>query len=102
MPNTKQLVKRERMYYLCDTRGVTGNCLMFWRKGGAGYTYNLDDCEVYPESVAMRMHNERTSDMPYPKDVIDLLAERHVDHQDLDNVLDKERSPRQDNKEGVA
>lgn len=92
MPNTRQLVKGERLYYLCDTRSVTGNCMMFWRKNGSGYTYNLDDCEVYPESIALRMHHERASDVPYPKDVIDSLSERHIDHQDLDHLLDNQKA----------
>jgi hypothetical protein len=60
---------------------------MFWKKGGSGYTYNLDDCEVYPESVAMEKHKIRTTDIPYPKDVIDSLSERHIDHQDLDKLI---------------
>ena len=83
------VLKNERLYYLCDSRSVVGNCLMFWRKNGCGYTYNLDDCEVYPETKAFEMHKSRESDVPMPKDVVDKLAERHLDHQDYDAYLEQ-------------
>src|SRR3989337_1378863 len=37
----------EELYYLQDSRSYCGNCMMFWRKNDAGYTYNLDDCAVF-------------------------------------------------------
>lgn len=86
------VLKNERLYYLCDSRSIVGNCLQFWAKGGRGYTYNLDNCEVYPESVALAMHKERKSDYPMPKDVVDSLAQRHLDHQFFDHYFETWRS----------
>ena len=83
------VLKNERLYYLCDSRSITGNCLMFWRKNGCGYTYNLDDCEVYTKTEAFKRHKSRESDVPMPKDVVDMLAKRHLDHQDYDSYLEK-------------
>ncbi len=86
MQRTK-FVKKERMYYLCDSRTIVGNCLQFWGLNGKGYTYNLDKAQVYSETEAMDMHKQRTTDMPYPKDVVDSLAQRHIDHQFLDHLI---------------
>ena len=86
---SRGVLKSERLYYLCDSRVIVGNCLQFWRKGGSGYTYNLDDCEVYSESEAFKRHKSRESDYPMPKDVVDSLAQRHLDHQFFDHYLDK-------------
>lgn len=85
---TIQQLSGERLYYMRDSRpnAIVGNCIMWWRKGNSGYTCNLDDAEVYPESKAMDMHKSRETDRPYPKDIIDTMTYRHVDHQRLDNI----------------
>ena len=74
----------ERLYYLCDSRTIVGNCLQFWAKNGKGYTYDLDRAHVYTEEEALKMHKSRPSDVPYPKDIVDQFAKRHIDHQFLD------------------
>lgn len=76
----------ERLYYVRDTRNVVGNCVLWWRKGNAGYTCNLDEAEIYTKSIAMRMHRSRKTDRPYPKDIIDGMCDRHVDHQKIDHI----------------
>ena len=85
----------ERLYYMRDTRSnaIVGNCIMWWRKENAGYTCNLDDAEIYTESKAMSMYESRTSDRPYPKDIIDKMAVRHVDHQVVDHLEYEEIAP---------
>lgn len=35
------------MYYLQDSRGYVGNDLLFWAKGSAGYTTNLEEAELF-------------------------------------------------------
>jgi hypothetical protein len=96
--------KGERLYYLADSRSIVGNCMQFWRKGGSGYTYNLDDCQLYTHKEAFDHHASRNSDVPYPKDVIDMLAERHIDHQDIDYYEEtlREKIATQNTIEGVA
>lgn len=79
-------IKKERLYYMRDTRNTVGNCVMWWRKGNAGYTCDLNNAAVYEHTEAMHMHKSRNSDVPYPKDYIDGITTRHVDHQVLDHL----------------
>lgn len=69
-------------YYMQDIRSVVGNCAMFWRLGG-GYTCNVDDAEVFTAEDAIRIASSRETDVMRPKSVIDAIARRHVDVQDL-------------------
>jgi hypothetical protein len=87
------LIKSERLYYLCDTRSVVGNCLSFWRKEGKGYSCDLNQAEVYTEAKAMRYHKDRETDVPMPKDLLDSLAHRHIDHQDIDRIVSDQTKP---------
>ena len=79
------MTNESELYYLHDSRrnGIVGNCMMFWRKGNSGYTYNLDDCQLFTKDEAFAQHQRRETDIPYLKSVIDKLSERHIDHQDL-------------------
>jgi hypothetical protein len=70
-------------YYLQDTRSFVGNDLLFWRLGG-GYTTNLKEAEVFTEYWAMRQHESRWSDVPWPKDYIDAKTRPAVDMQYVD------------------
>jgi len=81
---TRKTLNPERLYYLRDARQVVGNCLLWWGKGRSGYTCNLDNAHLFTESEAYSQHKSRASDIPYPKDLIDGLAYRHVDHQVTD------------------
>jgi hypothetical protein len=96
------LLKNSRLYYMRDTRQVVGNCILWWGKNNSGYTCDLDRAEVYPEDVAMSMHRSRASDVPYPKDLMDSIAYRHVDHQVVDRLEMQQREAAQENKEGLA
>lgn len=86
MKKTRKLLHPARLYYLRDTRTVVGNCLLWWRKGNSGYTCDLDDAAVFTEEDARAHYIFRNSDRPYPKDLIDTLAVRHVDHQVTDHL----------------
>jgi len=35
-------------YYV--SKGYVGNCLLWWRKGGYGYTCDLSDAEIFTET----------------------------------------------------
>lgn len=37
----------ERLYYVQDTRSVVGNCALWWRENGAGYTCAIDEAGLY-------------------------------------------------------
>ena len=39
-------------YYIQDKRSVVGNCVLWWRKGGAGYTCDVGEAEMFTEAEA--------------------------------------------------
>lgn len=71
-------------FYLRDSRGNTGSSCMFWAKDGNGYTSNLGKAEVYSLESAQRHFNDRYTDVPLSKDLVDVVARTRVDHQHLD------------------
>lgn len=78
----------EKKYYLQDSRQVVGNFLLFWRKGRAGYTTNIDDAEEFTLSDAL---SERDTDVPWPVDYMRDLAKPMVDHQNLSHTYREQR-----------
>lgn len=70
-------------YYLQDSRSTVGNDVLWWRKGGHGYTTDLREAEVYTAADAQRMHLSRHSDIPWPKDYIDSKTRPAVDVQHI-------------------
>ncbi|WP_421684499.1 hypothetical protein HKW98_09140 [Stutzerimonas urumqiensis] len=56
--------------YLLAT-GYVGNALLFWRRGGRGYTTNVAEAEVYDEALAVRMFGARAfEDVPWPVEAL--------------------------------
>lgn len=68
------------MYYIQDSRSYTGNCVMWWAKGG-GYTSDVSSAEVFTEEKAKAQEATRESDRPWPKGYIDGIAKPRVDMQ---------------------
>lgn len=68
-------------FYLQDSRNYVGNDLLWWAKGGAGYTTDLSKAEIYSKDAAVRQHECRESDIPWPKDYIDGKTRPAVDMQ---------------------
>jgi len=66
------------LFYLQDARQVVGNSVLWWRKGSAGYTCDLNDAELFSEEQARAEHLNRDSDRYYSQAQIDALAERHI------------------------
>lgn len=69
------------LFYLQDSRGYVGNDMLWWAKGGCGYTTDLRKAEVYTRDKALRQHHCRESDIPWPKEYIDDRARPAVDMQ---------------------
>ena len=59
------------LYYLHDSRSYVGNDVLWWALDGKGYTTDLSEAQTYTEKAAQRMHNLRSTDIPWPKDYID-------------------------------
>lgn len=68
-------------FYLQDSRSYVGNDVLWWAKDGAGYTTDLSNAHVYTKYQAVRQHNCRESDIPWPKDYIDAKTRPAVDMQ---------------------
>jgi hypothetical protein len=60
--------------------GFIGNCLLFWRKGGHGYSCDLAEAEVFDDADPsfINITNERKYRV-WEKDYIDACAILHVD-----------------------
>lgn len=71
----------EELYYLQDSRTYVGNDVLWWRKGGAGYTTDLREAEVYTKADAISLHQARETDIPWPKAYIDERTRPAVDMQ---------------------
>lgn len=61
-------------FLLQDSRGNTGDRLMFWAAGG-GYTTNLVAAQRYTKEEAASQNESRETDLPWP---VDYLMARHT------------------------
>lgn len=68
-------------FVLQDSRGNTGDRLMFWAKDGAGYTTNLDNAQRYTKEQASSQNESRESDLPWPLAYLEARVGWAVDHQ---------------------
>ena len=71
-------------YYLQDKRCYVGNDLLFWAKGGSGYTTDTSKAHIYTKEEAFSQNRMRDTDIPWPKEYIDSRTRPAVDHQDTD------------------
>jgi len=75
-----------KLYYIQDSRGFTGNSVMWWRPNGNGYTSDLDAAWKVDEAKAKQICRCRETDKMWPCDEIDRLAQRHFDFQRFRDV----------------
>ena len=75
-------------HYILDTRQVVGNCCLWWRPDGKGYTCNLDDAGLYPQSRGKTL---RDTDVMVHRDVARGLVVAHVriEHLQQSGALDR-------------
>lgn len=69
------------LFYLQDSRSYVGNDVLWWAKNGKGYTTDLSKAHVYSKAEAVRQHEMRETDIPWPKDYIDAKTRPAVDMQ---------------------
>ena len=65
----------QSLYYLLDTRQVVGNCALWWRPNGKGYTCQLTEAGLYTEEQAF---SHRDTDVPVEREIAERLAISHV------------------------
>ena len=78
-------MKDKNLYYLQDSRTYTGNCMMWWRENGAGYTSDITEAWALSYKRAMSYHKARHTDIPWPVDYIKKKARPRVDFQYVDD-----------------
>jgi hypothetical protein len=62
---------------------------LWWRKGGNGYTCNIDDAEIFDgdDPRFQGIAKDKTKYTAWEKEYIDSVAHRHVDHQYVNHDL---------------
>lgn len=68
-------------YYLQESSCHVGNDLLFWAKGARGYTTDVSKAQIYTRAEALRQHQIRYTDVPWPKAYIDAKTRPAVDMQ---------------------
>jgi hypothetical protein len=69
------------LFYLQDARSYVGNDVLWWALRGNGYTTDLRQAQVYTKEIAQSMHDARPTDIPWPKEYIDVKTRPAVDMQ---------------------
>ena len=89
---------RTDLFYVQDRRQYVGNDVLWWARNNGGYTTNLDDAEVYTKEEALKVCENRETDVMWPFDFVNSIARRAVDMQKLD--YSKSINPTQIRKSG--
>ena len=71
------------LFYIQDKRSVVGNCVLWWRPNGQGYTTDLKDAGLYPAEKELRQ-----TDILVPKELAESLAVTHVRAEALRDALE--------------
>lgn len=73
-------------FYIQDSRSYVGNCVLWWRTGGKGYTTHLDEAGVYEKEAAERICRNRSTEVMIPVDIARAAASLQVDAQRLSRI----------------
>jgi hypothetical protein len=70
--------KQEELFYI-QNKGYCGNCLIWWRIGGHGYTCNLDEAWMVTREKAESICSDRPKqDIMWLAEIINGISVRHV------------------------
>lgn len=85
-----QPIVADDLYYLQDSRSYVGNCVLWWRPQGAGYTCDIEDAGTYLGKDVM---GYRDTDVPWPIGYVGKHITRVVDWQRLRPAPPRETKP---------
>jgi len=74
-------------FYILDVRSIVGNCALWWRPNGHGYTCDLNDAGLYDEEEAKKRH--RYTDVAVPEEMARACSQVHVRVERLREMLDQ-------------
>jgi len=72
---------KNQEFYFIHNGSYVGNAMMWWGKDGAGYTSNIEEAGYYTKEHALRIHNNRKTDIPYLASSIKSVKTSIVDSQ---------------------
>lgn len=81
-------------YYIQDTRSCVGNCAMWWREGGAGYTTELEEAGEYEEEEALSIERNRSTDKAIPCHIVRRATVTHVRLERLGREIEASKDQR--------
>lgn len=70
-------------YLIQDSRGLVGNCVLWWGPNRCGYTSRVEEAGIYSREEAYAQRKSRKTDIPWPRDVVMKAAKLTVDRQFL-------------------
>ena len=72
-----------KQYYLQDKRSYIGNSMLWWAKGGRGYTTKIDNAEIWTADQLIKRgyDGEHEKYRIWEKNYVDSLVERTVNSQ---------------------
>jgi len=77
-------------FYILDSRTIVGNCALFWRPNGNGYTCDLNEAGLYTEEEAK---SHRDTDIAVPEEMARTCSQSHVRVERLREMLDQAGTP---------
>ena len=75
-----------KYYIQRHASGYVGNCLLWWRKGGHGYTCDLNDAEIFDgdDDSFKDIADNNSKYTAWEKEYIDSSVERHISSESVD------------------
>ena len=77
-------IANDTQYYIQDTRGQVGNCILWWGKDKSGYVCDIRDAGIYDGAFVNTL---RDTDLAWPIDVVEQHVVTHVRKDALDRYL---------------
>lgn len=77
----------EEMFFMRDTRDTVGDCILWWRYQGKGYTTNLYEAALFTRDDAERICRIRETDVPIPMNVAKAALHPVVTVESLNKAL---------------
>lgn len=75
----------DKLFYVQKEGTWAGNSMLWWKKGGAGYSPDIKEARMFSEAEAKKICDGFNTDKKmWPKKYIDERIEHHIDMQGCD------------------